>query len=135
MAQAANPWRAGGALALFLLSASIMNGTVFPLFDAVFMFARDISVTVAAIAYVALGLAAWRAPHLLAGRLVVTGSALAVAVGVAATAGGVALASAPLLVAGSSLAAAGRSGIMVSVGLALTRLEARPPARLHRGGN
>ncbi|WP_296009771.1 helix-turn-helix transcriptional regulator [uncultured Adlercreutzia sp.] len=128
MAQAARSWRAGGALALFLLSTSIMNGTVFPLFDAVFMFARDISVTVAAIAYVALGLAAWRAPHLLTGRLVVAGNALAVAIGVAATAGGVALASAPLLVAGSSLAAAGRSGIMVSVGLALTRLEARSAA-------
>ena len=59
------------ALLLTLGTTSLMNGSLFPQFDAIFMFARDISVTFSAATLLGLGLAAYRAPRLLRERAIV----------------------------------------------------------------
>ena len=57
-----------------------MNGSLFPQFDAIFMFARDISVTFSAATLLGLGFAAYRAPRLLRERAIV-GTAVACLLG------------------------------------------------------
>ncbi len=57
--------RGFAALLLVLGATALMNGSIFPQFDAVFMFARDISVTCSAATLLALGLLAYRAPAVL----------------------------------------------------------------------
>ena len=59
------------ALLLTLGTTSLMNGSLFPQFDAIFMFARDISVTFSAATLLGLGLAAYRAPRLLRERAII----------------------------------------------------------------
>lgn len=54
----ASPARGFAALLLVLGATALMNGSIFPQFDAVFMFARDISVTCSAITLLTLGLMA-----------------------------------------------------------------------------
>ena len=60
----AQPLRGFVALLLTLGATSLMNGSLFPQFDAIFMFARDISVTFSAATLLGLGFAAYRAPRL-----------------------------------------------------------------------
>lgn len=122
-AEKASPLCGFVALLLTLGTTSLMNGSLFPQFDAIFMFARDISVTFSAATLLGLGLAAYRAPRLLRERATV-------AVAVACLVGGGALLSLGLgfsapapLVAGASLAAIGRSVATISVALYLARLE------------
>lgn len=64
-AEKASPLCGFVALLLTLGTTSLMNGSLFPQFDAIFMFARDISVTFSAATLLGLGLAAYRAPRLL----------------------------------------------------------------------
>ena len=56
---------AAAALALLVASTSFMNTAVFPLFDPIFTHARDFSVSATALALMALGFVAYRAPRLL----------------------------------------------------------------------
>lgn len=114
--------RDGFALLTLLCTTSLMNGSVFPQFDATFTFARDISVTFSAVALTLLGILAYQRPAVLAPR-----AFIGVALGLLAGGGvlmvaGAWMANAPLLTAGASLAAAGRAGNTVLVGVALSRL-------------
>ena len=70
-AEKASPLCGFVALLLTLGTTSLMNGSLFPQFDAIFMFARDISVTFSAATLLGLGLAAYRAPRLLRERAIV----------------------------------------------------------------
>jgi len=56
---------AAAALALLVASTSFMNTAVFPLFDPIFTHARYFSVSATALALMALGFVAYRAPRLL----------------------------------------------------------------------
>mgnify|MGYP007084285010 CR=1 FL=1 len=87
-AEKASPLCGFVALLLTLGTTSLMNGSLFPQFDAIFMFARDISVTFSAATLLGLGLAAYRAPRLLRERAIV-------AVAVACLVGGGALRASP----------------------------------------
>ena len=60
-AEKASPLCGFVALLLTLGTTSLMNGSLFPQFDAIFMFARDISVTFSAATLLGLGLTAPRA--------------------------------------------------------------------------
>lgn len=126
--RAARAVRGFAALMLVLGATTLMNGSLFPQFDAIFMFARDISVTCSAATLLGLGLAAYRAPHLLHPRAV-TGAAVACLVGGgAALAIGLTAQSPAALVAGASVVAVGRAAVTVSVGLYLARLAAHDAA-------
>lgn len=116
---------AATALALVLVSGTWMNTTVFPLFDPIFTYARDISVTFNAGALIALGYVAYRAPRLLAPGPFVAAAIGFQVVGAVGLAAGLALGGGALLTAGASLGAIGRAGAIVMAGLMLSRLEAR----------
>ena len=51
-------WRSFAALSLVLSVSSFMNVSVFPFFDGVFTYARDISITANAAVLIAIGLLA-----------------------------------------------------------------------------
>ncbi|MEY8461477.1 helix-turn-helix transcriptional regulator [Eggerthellaceae bacterium 24-137] len=125
---AASPLRGFLALLATLGATALMNGSLFPQFDAIFMFARDISVTFSAGTLLGLGLAAYRAPRLLQERAVI-------AVAIACLLGGGALLGLGLwlslpapLVVGASLASIGRAVATVSAALYLARLAPRETA-------
>lgn len=118
----ASPLRGFVALLLTLGATALMNGSLFPQFDAVFMFARDISVTFSAATLLALGFAAYRAPRLLRERAIVAAAVACLLSGGALLGLGLALQLAAPLVAGASLAAVGRSVATVSAALYLARL-------------
>ncbi len=119
----AQPLRGFVALLLTLGATSLMNGSLFPQFDAIFMFARDISVTFSAATLLGLGFAAYRAPRLLRERAIVGTAVACLLGGGALLALGLELESPTALVAGASLAAIGRSVATVSTALYLARLE------------
>lgn len=127
-AEQASPLRGFAALLLTLGATALMNGSLFPQFDAVFMFARDISVTFSAVTLLGLGFAAYRAPRLLRERAIVAAAATCLLGGGALLALGLWLSLPTSLVAGASLAAIGRSVATVSTALYLARLEMRATA-------
>ena len=114
-------WRSFAALSLVLSVSSFMNVSVFPFFDGVFTYARDISITANAAVLIAVGLLATFRPALLhvralnAGALALTaaGCALPLALG---------LGSAPLLVLTSCALAVGRAWCALTAGIAASRL-------------
>lgn len=118
------------ALLLTLGTTSLMNGSLFPQFDAIFMFARDISVTFSAATLLALGFAAYRAPHLLREHAIIMTATACLLGGGALLALGLWLSLPAPLVAGASLAAIGRSVATVTVALYLARLEMRATAMI-----
>lgn len=120
--------RGWAAYVALLCSTSLMNASVFPQFDAVFMFARDISVTFGALAFLLIGALAWRAPRWLRPRHFMAAALGCLVVGGALLAGGLALGAPVPLVAGSSLVACGRAGATASVGLVLATLSPRGAA-------
>lgn len=124
----ASPLRGFIALLLTLGATALMNGSLFPQFDAVFMFARDISVTFSAATLLGLGFAAYRAPRLLRERAIVTAAVACLLGGGALLGLGLALQLAAPLVAGASLAAVGRSVATVSAALYIARLTAHETA-------
>lgn len=126
--QTARTLRGFAALVLALCTTALMNGSLFPLFDTVFTFARDISVTFSAAALLALGFAAYRAPRLLGRRGLVAGAVACLAGGGALMIAGLAAASPAALCVGASAAALGRAVATVSVALFLTRLSSRRAA-------
>ncbi|MCI8469694.1 MAG: helix-turn-helix transcriptional regulator [Eggerthellaceae bacterium] len=112
----------GVALALSLAATSLMNVAVFPLFDAIFTFARDISVTAGALTFLAIGLVSYRAPRMLTPRSYALITAVSLVGGGALLAAALLTGAAPLLVAGSCLFAVGRTGTSVLAYLALSTL-------------
>lgn len=118
------------ALLLTLGATSLMNGSLFPQFDAIFMFARDISVTFSAATLLGFGLAAYRAPHLLRKHVVIGAATACLLGGGALLALGLWLSLPVPLVAGASLAAIGRSVAIVSAALYLARLSMRTTAAI-----
>lgn len=122
-AEKASPLCGFVALLLTLGTTSLMNGSLFPQFDAIFMFARDISVTFSAATLLGLGLAAYRAPRLLRERAIVAVAVACLVGGGALLALGLGFSAPAPLVAGASLAAIGRSVATISVALYLARLE------------
>lgn len=118
----ASPLRGFIALLLTLGATALMNGSLFPQFDAVFMFARDISVTFSAATLLGLGFAAYRAPRLLRERAIVIAAVACLLGGGALLGLGLALQAPVPLVVGASLAAVGRSVATVSAALYLARL-------------
>ena len=124
----ASPLRGFVALLLTLSAIALMNGSLFPQFDAIFMFARDISVTFSAATLLGLGFAAYRAPRLLRERAIVAVAVVCLLGGGVLLCLGLALRSPALLVAGASLAAIGRSVATVSAALYLACLEMRTTA-------
>lgn len=124
------PVRGFVALLLVLCSTAIMNGSLFPLFDAVFMFARDISVTFSAATLLGLGFAAYRTPRLLRERAVVIAAVACLLGGGIFLVLGLALRVPAALVAGASVVAVGRSVATVSAALCLARLDARATAAI-----
>ncbi|MEC4175784.1 helix-turn-helix transcriptional regulator [Adlercreutzia sp. R7] len=120
--------RGFAALLLALGATTLMNGSIFPQFDAIFMFARDISVTCSAVTLLGLGLAAYRMPHMLRHRALVGAAAGCLVVGGAVLAAGLALASPAALVAGASIVAAGRAVATVTTALFVARLTSHQAA-------
>ena len=114
-------WRSFAALSVALATTSFMNVSVFPSFDAVFAYARDISVTSHAVALIALGLVATFRPAVLrvnalnigALALLALGCTLPLALG---------LVSVPLLVLVSCALAVGRAWCILVAGIAASRL-------------
>lgn len=114
--------RAMCAVALANLSMLLMNRSLFPLFDAVFIYARDISITCAALLCIAVGLVSLVRPALLRGRALTVGAAVALLVGAALMAGALALGSPALLAAGACLFVSARSWAMLCANLAAVGL-------------
>ena len=74
-------WRSFAALSFVLVASSFMNVSVFPGFDAVFAYARDISVTANAVALIAIGLVATFRPALLRVNVLNAGALALLALG------------------------------------------------------
>ncbi len=116
------------ALTLSLASTGLMNVAVFPLFDSIFMFARDISVTASALGFVAVGAIYWRTPQWLPPhrfRLIIFGSLI---LGGLLLAAGLGLASPALLIGGSALFSLGRALCTLTVGLMIATLPTKQVA-------
>ncbi len=110
------------SLALLLATTTLMNATVFPLFDPIFTYTRDISVTCGAVALILLGLAAYRLPHLLTPRSFAAGAFAFLIVGDVALTLGLLSKTTALIIIGASVSSVGRAGATVLIGLALSRL-------------
>lgn len=114
-------WRVTGALACIMLVTSLMNIVVFPLFDGVFTFARDISQMAQVAVLLTAGAVATFRPQRLAslplGKLAVA----VLVLGAIAVPTSLATGNAPLLVVGSALFAAGRGAVVLSVTLSMAR--------------
>jgi DNA-binding CsgD family transcriptional regulator len=119
-------WRATVALALLMFATSLMNMVVFPLFDTIFTYARDISITANALVLVLIGVLATFRPRYLSSRIFITGMAVCLGAGSLMLAVSLAGAGGPvLLVVSSSLMAIGRAGAVVMVGLAASHFGVR----------
>ena len=119
-------WRVTVALALMMFSVSLMNQVVFPLFDPVFTFARDISVTAYAVFMLVVGLlAAFRPQAMRLERTAEGVTAACLIVGSVLLLPALAAGNAALLILSSCLFAVGRAGVMLVIGLASTGFDAR----------
>lgn len=110
-------WRSFAALSLVLSVSSFMNVSVFPFFDGVFTYARDISVTANAAVLIAIGLLATFRPALLHVRALNAGALVLMAAGCALPLA-LGLGSAPLLVLASCALAVGRAWCVLTAGIA-----------------
>lgn len=108
-------WRATFSLACIMLATSLMNIVVFPLFDPVFTYARDISQTVQVIVLLGVGVVATFRPSALEKMPLLGLSVGALAGGAVLLPVSVASGSAALLIVGSSVFAAGRGAAVLAV--------------------
>lgn len=115
----------GCALVLFLLSTALMNTSIFPAFDDIFTYARDISVLCNALALLILGMIVYRHPDAFSHKTYLVAIFLSFVFGVVLMIGGLFTRSAPMLVLGASLVAIGRAIVIVLVGLALSMVDLR----------
>lgn len=113
------------ALAFVLLTTSLMNVVVFPRFDAVFTYARDISVFASSAALIAVGLVAAFRPSLLHVSLLQRMALSCLGVGVVLLPVSLSMNNAFGLTVAASLAAIGRSWVVVTVGMAASKLALR----------
>lgn len=113
------------ALAFVLLATSLMNIVVFPRFDAVFTYARDVSVLANSIALIAIGLVAAFRPSLLHVRTLQRVSVGCLLAGALLLPLSLHAGNAVGLTLAASLAAVGRSWIVVAVGMAASRFTLR----------
>ena len=98
------------AMAAMMIAGTEMNSHVFPLFDPIFMFARDISVTFNAVALLALGAVAYASSKVLTPRSFVAITFGCLVLGAVGLSFSLAIGSALLLTIGSSVCAIGRAG-------------------------
>lgn len=116
-------WRTCAGLACVLLATFVMNVSIFPLFDDLFTYARDVSVFVNSVVLIALGLIAKFRPQWIRYRVLnATALALLVAGGIALVASFATEASVLMTTAACALAAA-RAWVTVLVGLSVSRME------------
>lgn len=118
-------WRACAALVCVLLTTSLMNVAVFPRFDAVFTYARDVSVLANAVTLMTIGLIATFRPTLLRARLLTGVSLGLLGVGAVLLPVGLIVANAPVLTMAACALSIGRGWTIVMVGVAASRLEVR----------
>lgn len=114
--------RCACALALLLATTTLMNASVFPLFDDIYTFTRDISVTCAAVALLALGFIAYRFPRILTPHAFVGATFVCIGAGAIVLTCGLITKMPPLVIAGACLFSLGRAGATVFVGLSLSKL-------------
>ena len=118
-------WRVCAALLCVLLTTSLMNVVVFPRFDAVFTYARDVSVLANATTLIAVGLVATFRPQLLRMRALTAGCLVLLAMGSALLPVGLYTGSAVALTAAACALSIGRGWAIVMVGAAASRLGVR----------
>lgn len=116
--------RSALALALLLISSSAMNTAVFPLFDGVFTYARDVSVFANAVFLVAVGLWASFSPGRLRANAANASAFVLFLIGGILLPVALVLESAALLVVSSCVLAVARGWASLCVGLFLSRLSA-----------
>lgn len=122
-------WKATASLACVMLAAWLMNIVVFPLFDPIFTYARDISQMAQVAVLVGVGVAATFRPKALGKMPLNLLAVVALAVGAAVLTIALAVGNAVLLVVGSSLFAAGRGAVMLAVSVAMaSQLQGRAVA-------
>lgn len=115
--------RITAALALGSWATILMNFSVFPLFDATFPFARDISVTANALMMMIVGAIATFRPKALHVRALDVVTAFCLVVGTVLLSWALAFpGNAAVLTVSSSLFAIGRAGTIIMLGLAATML-------------
>lgn len=118
-------WRTTAALAFVLLTTSLMNIVVFPRFDAVFTYARDVSVFANSVALIVIGLVAAFRPALLHVRMLQRAALACLAAGAVLLPASLYAANPLALTVAASLAAIGRSWTVVVVGMAASRFALR----------
>ncbi len=115
-------WRMLLALPLSFMATSLMNISLFPLFDDCFGYARDISVTANALSLLVIGLIATFRPALLHVRRLNVVMLVALVAGCALCFLSLSVCSPVLLTLSSSAMAIGRAWCMLVVGVAVSRL-------------
>lgn len=114
-------WRVTFSLACVLLATSLMNIVVFPLFDPVFTYARDISQTVQVVVLLGVGVTATFRPTAL-GKMPLLGlSAGALVGGAVLLPAALAVENAALLIVGSSVFAAGRGAALLATAVNMAK--------------
>ena len=106
------------------LTVQLMNRSLFPLFDGVFTYARDISIMCSALVSIALGLISLARPALLGGRRLFFSMLIIWALGVVGVLVGLGLHAPALLVPGACLLVTSRAWTSISSNLAAVSLPA-----------
>ena len=117
--------RVCAAATCILLATSLMNVAVFPLFDPLFTYARDISVVANAVTLVALGLVGTLRPAWLHSEASFRIVVVSTVVGSLLLLWSLALDNAWLLTVSACIVAMARGWAMVAVGVAASRLDSR----------
>ena len=117
-------WLVTCAFALAGLTVQLMNRALFPLFDGVFTYARDISVTCSALVAIGIGLVSLVRPRVLAGRRLPIAMLVAWAAGGVLMAAGLAARQPAVLVVGAGLFVVSRGWTTMSANLVAVYLPA-----------
>lgn len=116
-------WRITCALALYIWATILMNFLAFPQFDITFSYARDISVTANALMLMIIGAIATFRPRALHARVLDVCTAICLGAGAILLAIALSFPGLPLLLTfAASVFALGRAGLVISLGLSLSRL-------------
>ncbi len=118
-------WLITGALTALLFSTALMNLVVFPQFDAIYTYARDISVTANALFLLLIGAVATFRPRWLQPRAFMVFVAVSLIGGMVALLAALQVGDALFLSIAASVAAVGRAGVTVLTGLAAARFDLR----------
>lgn len=117
-------WLVCCAMGLAGLTVQLMNRSLFPLFDEVFTYARDISITCSALVSIALGLISLGRPAVLGGKRLFIAMLVLWTFGVAGILAGLGLRAPLLLVLGACLFVTSRGWTSISANLAAVSLPA-----------